>query len=331
MQELSADIMQAALRPFRHFVCNDVDQARDRIASVFCQHSLVPSNGMQAIETRMDLLNVADLGFGSLRLGGAMSVNVPQMSDCYLMLFCVAGSSAVSSEGDDLTISGSRGFVCNPGQQFQARFSADAEQLFLRIHHETLWRHTGVRQLRFHSAIDLSRPALAPTDASIRMLLSDANTISLTQVNAQVAREYEQLFISMLLAGQPHTDRSQAGRSGIAPATVRRAEAFMRAHAGDPITLGQVAEAVGVPARTLLDGFRRFRDTSPMRLLRDIRLDLARDCLSRADGGSVAAVAMSCGFGHLGRFAQAYAARFAECPSETLARRRSVRPTRRAG
>ena len=43
-----------------------------------------------------------------------MSVSVPRMSECYLLLFCIAGKSAISSEVNELTISGSRGFVCNP-------------------------------------------------------------------------------------------------------------------------------------------------------------------------------------------------------------------------
>ena len=321
MNGLSDDTMREALQPFRHFVCNDVEQTREKIASVFCQHSLVPSSGMRVVEARMNLLSVADLGFGSLKLGGAMSVDVPEMSEYYLMLFCASGSSAVSSEGEEFTIEGSRGFICNPGQRFHAKFSADASQLFVRIGHQALWKHTGKRQLRFRSQVDLSRPTLAPTDALCRMLLSDAGTIGLMQANAQVAREYEQLLISLLLCGQPHTDRSEARRLNIAPATVRRAEAFMRANATSPITLDQIAASAGVPVRTLLDGFRRFRDTSPMRQLRDVRLDLAREQLSQGGEDGVAAVAMGCGFGHLGRFAQGYAARFAEWPSETLARR----------
>lgn len=324
MHELSADMAQAALRPFRYFVSKDLEQARDRISSVFCPHSLVPDHPMRTLETRMDLLSVAGLGFGNLHLGGAMSVKVPAMSDCYLLLFCLRGASTVLTEGRELVVSGKRGFVCNPGQRFQANFSADAEQLFLRVEHRILWKHTGAQQLRLESEIDLTRPALAPAEALIRMLLSNPATIGLMQGNPRVAGDYEQLLISLLLAGQPHVDEFKARRSGIAPSTVRRAEAFIRSNAAAPITLNDIADAAGVPVRTLLDGFRRFRDMSPMRTVRDTRLELAREELRRDGAGTVADIAMSCGFGHLGRFAQAYAERFGEHPSDTRARRRGT-------
>ncbi len=324
MRELSADMTQAALRPFRYFVSNDIEQARDRISSVFCPHSLVPDRPMRALEARMDLLNVAGLSFGNLHLGGAMSVSVPAMADCYLMLFCLRGASTVLTEGAELAVSGKRGFVCNPGQRFQANFSADAEQLFLRVEHRILWKHTGAQQLRLESQIDLSRPALAPAEALIRMLLSSPGTIGLMQGNPRIAGDYEQLLVSLLLAGQPHVDEFKARRSGIAPSTVRRAEAFIRSNAAAPITLNDIADAAGVPVRTLLDAFHRFREMSPIRMVRDVRLELAREELERDGGGTVADIAMNSGFGHLGRFAQAYAERFGELPSDTRARRRGA-------
>ena len=69
---------------------------------------------------------------------------------------------------------------------------------------------------------------------------------------------------------------------------------------------------------------REFREsnTTPMAYLRGVRLELARAELVRAKrtGGSVASVAHLCGFGHLGRFAADYKARFNESPSQTLLR-----------
>lgn len=324
MHELSADLIQATLRPFRYFVSNDLEQARNRISSVFCPHSLVPDQSMRTLEARMDVLSVAGLSLGNLYLGGAMSVGVPAMSDCYLLIFCLRGAATVLTEGREVVVSGKRGFVCNPGQRFQAGFSVDAEQLFLRVEHRILWRHTGARQLRLEPQIDLGWPALAPAEALIGMLLSNPGTIGLMQGNPRVAGDYEQLLVSLLLAGQPHVDEFKARQSGVAPSTVRRAEAFIRSNAAAPITLNDIAGAAGVPVRTLLDGFRRFRNMSPMRTVRDTRLELAREVLWRDEAGTVADIAMNCGFGHLGRFAQAYAERFGEHPSDTRARRRGT-------
>ena len=68
-----------------------------------------------------------------------------------------------------------------------------------------------------------------------------------------------------------------------------------------------------------------------MMLLRRARLAQARaDLEAPGHDTSVTIVAHDCGFSHLGRFAQEYARRFGESPSETLrrARRRRAEPAR---
>jgi transcriptional regulator GlxA family with amidase domain len=65
--------------------------------------------------------------------------------------------------------------------------------------------------------------------------------------------------------------------------------------------------------------------------LRRVRLAQARaDLEAPGPNTSVTNVAYDCGFSHLGRFAQEYARRFGESPSETLrrARGRRVAPAR---
>jgi transcriptional regulator GlxA family with amidase domain len=100
---------------------------------------------------------------------------------------------------------------------------------------------------------------------------------------------------------------------------VRRAEDLMIARLGSPLQLADLAEAVGVPVRTLCDGFLRFRDTSPMQHLRQIRLERARETiLTTSSDVRIASIALDCGFTHFGRFAQAYKERFGESPSRTV-------------
>jgi transcriptional regulator GlxA family with amidase domain len=55
-------------------------------------------------------------------------------------------------------------------------------------------------------------------------------------------------------------------------------------------------------------------------MLREIRLARVRDALRAADPhrDTVAEAAHRCGFGHLGRFAAAYRAKYGEPPSTTL-------------
>jgi len=82
-------------------------------------------------------------------------------------------------------------------------------------------------------------------------------------------------------------------------------------------TLADLARLAGISARSLQYGFQERHGITPMRYLRQIRLDRAHDDLAQAHG-SVADVAYHWGFTNLGRFARAYRDRFGEFPAATL-------------
>ncbi|WP_371130465.1 helix-turn-helix transcriptional regulator [Phenylobacterium sp.] len=72
--------------------------------------------------------------------------------------------------------------------------------------------------------------------------------------------------------------------------------------------------------RSLEEGFRRFKDVSPMVSLRAVRLEKARAELRRLGSqANIGEVARSCGFPHVGRFATDYRRAFGELPSATKA------------
>jgi len=103
--------------------------------------------------------------------------------------------------------------------------------------------------------------------------------------------------------------------------TVETAIAFMREHAGEPITAHDVASAVYISTRALSAAFVRELGEPPRDTLRRIRLEGVRADLLAADrGASTAAVARRWGFLHLSRFAAEYRRAYGELPSETLRR-----------
>ena len=61
----------------------------------------------------------------------------------------------------------------------------------------------------------------------------------------------------------------------IEPTALRRAVAFIDAHAGEGIGIAQIAEAARGGPRGLQQAFRRYRDTTPTQYLHRIRLDHA--------------------------------------------------------
>ena len=109
--------------------------------------------------------------------------------------------------------------------------------------------------------------------------------------------------------------------SGDTPQPLRRALAFVDEHAGDPITLDEIAAAARLSPRGVQAAFRRHLDTTPLAYLRGVRMERAHRDLQGAepgDGVSVATLAAKWGFTHLGRFAVDYRRRFGTYPSQTL-------------
>jgi AraC-like DNA-binding protein len=127
----------------------------------------------------------------------------------------------------------------------------------------------------------------------------------------------------LLAAEHPHLDALTADVRLAAPRAIRHALDIIEEEAHLPLTLSSIAARSHISVRTLQHGFQRHLDTSPMAYLREVRLRRAHETLLRSDPSmvTVASVAYRWGFGNLGRFAAAHAARYRETPTETLRRR----------
>lgn len=128
--------------------------------------------------------------------------------------------------------------------------------------------------------------------------------------------------LSMTLSAFPTSFRDTMEHSPQtrgAPATVRRALAFIDAEAHLPITVDDVAQAVHMSTRGLQRAFQRALDTTPGEALRRARLAGAhRDLVGSED--SVATIARRWGFSHPSRFAAYFRAEYGVLPG-TIARR----------
>lgn len=127
-------------------------------------------------------------------------------------------------------------------------------------------------------------------------------------------------LIACLVQGRPEPDRAAIRRHG---RIVARLEALLEERPEHPWGIAEICAAIGVSERTLNLACREFNGSSPIKVVRDRRLDAVRAALLRADpeATTVAAEAMRFGFWELGRFAGAYRERFGERPSDTLRRK----------
>jgi len=164
------------------------------------------------------------------------------------------------------------------------------------------------------------QPGDEPTRRALREVIrADGARIMDEGFTGAARRELNAQIADAVVAAFPGVPQDvPVGRGSAA-----RAVEWIRANADRPVTLQDIAAAVGVSERGLQNAMHRRYGESPMTRLRAERLDGARRELEGAeDGLLVADVARRWRWAHLGRFAAAYAERFGEHPSDTLQRSR---------
>jgi AraC-like DNA-binding protein len=187
-------------------------------------------------------------------------------------------------------------------------------------------QHAGLpaARLRFESMAPVSAAARVLWSQTVGFLCRQLVGSGITEVSPLVAQEMARLAAAALLETFPNTTMTAAHIQSprlVAPAAVRRAAAFMDSHAGQPVTVSDVAAVAGTTTRALQYAFRRHYDSTPTGYLRRVRLERAHRQLQAADpaaGATVAEIARRWGWANPAHFATAYRKRYGMPPSHTL-------------
>jgi len=197
-----------------------------------------------------------------------------------------------------------------------------------QVMEEALDALTGVQRrapLRFNLQVELDQAPGASVVRLLDFIVGEAEQEGSVLHTPLIAAKLAETFVYSLLVGLPHNHtrlvHSVAPKAD--PLCLRRAEEYIAANAHGPITLRSLSAAAGVSAAALFAAFRSHRGCSPMAFVRDRRFELSRLRMLGSSATTVAEVAVSCGFEHLGRFSLGYRKRFGESPKDTLRRARS--------
>jgi AraC-like DNA-binding protein len=255
---------------------------------------------------------------------------VPALGERYVLSCAVEGEAAGAHVGQDFVIRpGQRAAVFSPGESgviwigsgHRAHNVMFARSV-LEQHLTTLTGACARGPLRFEVAVDLGHGPGAAVLGLAELLQVESERPSPSHALLAGLRD---ALLTTLLTGLNHSasNRLAAPTPSVTPACVRRAEEYLAANVGEAITLQDLVAAVGVPARSLQVAFKKYRSTTPMAFLRQLRLESARRRLLDAHVEyTVVDVARELGLGNPGRFAVEYKRRFGESPSQTLARAR---------
>lgn len=319
----------ADLHGFESFQTDDIEEAREWGTRVFCENRLSKLDTRKSVHARMYYRRMRGLGVGRMSYGGAVTIDPGVLDSFLLVQMPLCGRELIESGGETVCSTPRTASVLNSHAPLLIRHESDTDKLVVRIDRDVLERYC-IQHLGQALREPVSfRPTMAlDTSAGQRwMRLMSWLHASLTAgddgiQSPLVAAQIEQMVITMLLTCQAHNYSealSQEDRS-IAPAFVKRIEHYIEEHADEPITILDLAEHAGVSTRSIFTGFRRFRNTSPMLYLKEVRMRRVNEELKRLAPGetTVTSVAYKWGFNHLGHFTTDYKRRFGESPSETL-------------
>lgn len=307
----------------------DVDQAREVVGAGYCDHRLEVhprSRPFRAVQSEVRTDRVA---VHRLRYGADVRIDATPLDRYVLVTTPLRGSLTLSYGSRSVRVGPGEPLAIGPDRDFRLLWEGDCELLTVRLSRDAVVAAGHVEGGEAGPALSLDPTPrdLAAARRTWRGLVDfvEAQCLAGSDVvrSPVLSATLEQLLAGAAVrAHRPAASAPAMSVRGAGSRAVRRGVAFLEGNAHRPVTLEEVATAAGVGVRALQEGFRRELGRTPTEVLRELRLQRARETLLRADGPdvTVADVAHAAGFAHLGRFAQAYRERFGELPSQALRR-----------
>ncbi|MGI8397631.1 AraC family transcriptional regulator [Agrobacterium deltaense] len=283
----------------------------------------------EPVSYQCNFVSFGDVSMADCSYKGTITTYREAPSDKMLVFLPVYGNACYMQQGEEIYSAAGQGHIIESHRTVgPIRLLGPRRHLGLFINKEKITTH--LTHL-------LGRTISGPLDISHKLELKHGSGFLIVQLVEQLLRGAEDsgvlgrsplacqslcdALVYMLLENCANRYSNELERTAPSPAPrhVKWAIDFMHEHVAEPISLIDVAKAAKVSIRTLQQGFRQFRNTSPIAYLHEIRLVAAHHELSQAPTGkTVTEIALKWGFTHLGRFACDYRRRFGETPSQTI-------------
>lgn len=324
------DSLGAPIRHGENTRSTDWDEVQAFCRSVYMPYDVRPLERHSKPNATMISAKAGDVTLTRFSYGTAIYLDRfdPEAGNI-LVLNTVRGALRHKADGGSVSTGVGESFVVDCSRtDYWLESVPDHMQLNLTIPHQ-LMEQTAERWFGFvpDDALWTSRVKIGGVQSAWGSLL-DYAVRALTRSgavaeDAMLARHIEEILCVELLRqwSQAAGISLESGARAAAPWYVRQAEALMEAKAREAPTIGEIAQQVGVSARTLSGGFRRFRGISPRDFLAARRLEGFRADLERTSNDqTLTRIATDWGYSNFGALAARYRDRFGELPSQTRAR-----------
>lgn len=311
-------------------ISTDLDETRAWMRGVGDRSVKLTQVERPPTDITFNVSSLGGIGFAFDSYGASTRSDVERYSvDPFLVVFPIAGRTLISLGKEEVLTTPRMAAVVSPPGPLSLHYGAGTHGYQLRIDRELV--ETRLRQMLggvapksfdFEMAMDLDNPAVRSWRSLVDLVVADLDAGDGLTSSPVAAVSFEKAIVDALLHAQPHnySDRLEQTGPTARPRSIQRAINLIHDHCTEPLSTADIAEAVGLSARTLQEGFQTHVDMTPMAYLRRVRLHRIREQLRVSDPAttSVTRVALDWGMTHLGRFAEAYRVEFGEAPSQTL-------------
>jgi AraC-like DNA-binding protein len=311
----------------------NIDELVGAVSKVYCDHTVRVIGSARSFDGQLDVTSAASQPVVQLSYGAPVKVDAGEFTDLFLIKHCMRGAASAQQDGDIAEWRQGQTMILSAGRETELQFDHAFLQKSVRL---------DIDKLEATCARWLGHPLEQPLQFALRpfsdemeqvwrqtLMYAGSDGSGGVPLTGPAKESFDEYLRTLLLHQHSHNYSEELAGPPQAPlpGLIRRAERYMAENAAAAITVPDVAAALGVSVRSLQQGFRQWRNTSPHDFLRQTRLRLIHDELGRSDEDiDVTTVALRHGFTHLGRFSAYYQSAFGELPSTTLRRRRQ--PTR---
>jgi AraC-like DNA-binding protein len=319
---------EVPLGNFPLFETTSIDEAQARVGRLFCSHALHADMARSRFYSRVNSASLGELSLSYVRYDGGIQIDIDELEGFYLVSIPLSGTTRVTCGGQSVETGAAIGTIQSPGMPVQVEWGPAGEKIVVKIPESTVERRvinvigdTLTKPIKFHLGMNIEN-GFGEVVRNIVVNAAVAVNKSLEIQDSKSATNLiEEMLLNSLLLGQQHTysERLMTPASPAIPYYVRRAEEFIAENLSKPISYDDIVSASDVSGRTLLSGFKRFRNTTPMQFMKAQRLEMVHaDLLQATPDDTITKIAMRWGFFHLGRFSNYYFKRFGELPSDTI-------------
>jgi AraC family transcriptional regulator, positive regulator of tynA and feaB len=266
-------------------------------------------------------IRMADVDTSAIRVDRDRTLAARSDSDCYKLLFQIAGQSRITQRNTVSTVNPGEWVIYDATQPYTIE-SADASRFIAALtppRSGTMWRWF----------VDRAGVQVRPTVGNAQLALQSIHYL----LDGQVPGDPESLFgfeqsTLMLLDSVVRREASDSltGADARSAALRMNAEIHLAHHCSDPgLSPDKLAGALNVSRRTLYSALAATGQT-PQGLIQEYRLQASRRALEDpADPNrNLLELAIACGFSDITHFGRAFKARFGCSPGAYRAGRRGI-------